>query len=166
RKSKKKESDKTVTEAMRGVTDLLSWPGVSAGLTKQITEARTQSAKNYDLEAMKLLPMTGYPLWAAGKLVTGDSGWRQGLRGYISRKTFRDIGVEELKAFAGSLDVDRMKWPIYAIDEETGSSQGESDLDPSQDGTLDRRTIRTYHSIEEYHKAFKEGQFTPVDFAS
>ncbi|KAF4700161.1 hypothetical protein FOZ62_024187 [Perkinsus olseni] len=176
RKSKK-ESDKTVTEAMRGVTDTLSGPGISAGLTGQVTEARAQSAENYDLKAMNLVPMTGLPLRAAGSLVTGNSFLRRNVRGLVSRKTFKDIGVSELKAFAAGLDVERMKWPIYKIglfnsssssylsDEEARSSEAGSDSNPSQDGILDRRSIRTYRSIEEYHNAYKEGRLSPVDVA-
>ncbi|KAF4694982.1 hypothetical protein FOZ62_020469, partial [Perkinsus olseni] len=61
--------------------------------TAQLTDAQRQSADNYDLKTMDVIPLTGIPLRLAAYAMTGTNFIKRTIRSLVAKKTFNDIGV-------------------------------------------------------------------------
>ncbi|KAF4661810.1 hypothetical protein FOL46_005604 [Perkinsus olseni] len=131
--------------------------------TAQLTDAQRQSADNYDLKAMNVMPLTGIPLKLAAYAMTGTNFIKRTIRSLVAKKTFKDIGVPALKTFADTLE-GRLKWPFYRLSKQASPSDA-VDQDPSKGEDLTGPGPRPYYSIEDYHHAFLQGALDPLDVA-
>ncbi|KAF4744361.1 hypothetical protein FOZ62_012942, partial [Perkinsus olseni] len=131
--------------------------------TAQLTDAQRQSAGNYDLKTMNVMPLTGIPLKLAAYAMTGTNFIKRTIRSLVAKKTFKDIGVPALKTFADTLE-GRMKWPFYRLSKQASPSDA-VDQDPSKGEDLTGPGPRPYYSIEDYHHAFLQGALDPLDVA-
>ncbi|KAF4680484.1 hypothetical protein FOZ63_033619, partial [Perkinsus olseni] len=98
--------------------------------TAQLTDAQRQSADNYDLKTMDVIPLTGIPLRLAAYAMTGTNFIKRTIRSLVAKKTFNDIGVPALKTFADTLE-GRLKWPFYRLSKQASPSDAVGQ-DPSK----------------------------------